>query len=59
MVSRENTVIVASLAVAIVAYYLVETYAAQPYWVSIAVLIGIGVLVPTLVNRYLERSESP
>ena len=55
MISRENTVILASLLVAIVAAALVDTYADLPYWVSLGVLIGLGVVVPTLLNEYLGR----
>lgn len=53
MVSRENAVIVASLVVAIAAWYLIEAFVTSPPWASWAVLIGVGVLLPTLVNEHL------
>lgn len=55
MLSRENAVILASMVVAVAAAVLVETYADAPAWVSAGVLIGIGVVVPTVVNEYLDR----
>lgn len=55
MVSRENAVILVSLALGIVAYYAVETFLSQPAWVGYAVLIVVGVIVPTLVNESLGR----
>lgn len=55
MLSRENAVILASMVVAVAAAVLVETYADAPTWVSVGVLIGIGVVVPTVVNEYLDR----
>lgn len=54
MVSRENAVIFASMIVAIVAAVLAETLANAPDWASVSLLIGIGVVVPTVVNQYLD-----
>jgi len=58
MVSRENTVILASLVVAVVAWYLVETYAGGPFWLSYAVLVVLGIGLPTVVNGYMVRQGS-
>lgn len=55
MVSRENAVIVASLVVAIAAWYVVEAVATASPWASWAALIGVGVILPTVANEYLDR----
>ena len=58
MISRENAVILASMTVGLAAALLVGTYADVPTWASLGVLIGLGVVVPTLVNEYLDRQAS-
>lgn len=57
MVSRENAVIVASLVVAIAAWYLAEAFAPSTWWASWVALVGVGVLLPTLANEYFDRQE--
>ena len=58
MVSRENAVILVSMAVALPAAYLVYAFADVPFWADMLVLMGIGVIVPTLVNEYLDRAAA-
>ncbi|MDS0284227.1 hypothetical protein [Haloarcula onubensis] len=55
MVSRENTVIAAYLAVTLFLLYAVIETASPPVWVSSAILLGLGVVAPTLTNEYLDR----
>jgi len=57
MVSRENAVVLASLGVALVAAGLVDAYTAAPYWANLGVLVGLGIVVPTLTNEYLDRRQ--
>jgi len=54
MVSRENRVIVACIASALVLLYLATELATLPTWGSAAIVLGVGVVVPTLVNTYLD-----
>ena len=55
MVSRENAVVFASMGVALLATYLVSAFADLPLWAELLVLVGLGVVVPTLVNDRLDR----
>ena len=55
MVSRENAVIVASIALALLVGYGVFEYTTVSDWVAMAVFLVLGVVVPTLVNEYLDR----
>ena len=57
MVSRENKVIIACIALAIGLLYVVTELTTIPQWAFAAIGIGIGVVVPTLINEYLDRSR--
>ncbi|WP_435126476.1 hypothetical protein [Halobaculum sp. D14] len=57
MVSRENTVIVACIALAVVALFALAELTNPPTWAGGAVLVGLGVLLPLLVNGYLDRRD--
>jgi len=58
MVSRENKVIAACIALALlVLYVLSETNTLSSPSASAVVLLGIGVLLPTLINEFLGRRE--
>jgi hypothetical protein len=57
MLSRENKVIVGFITATVL--LLLPLSAAQPpLWVVAAVMIGVGVVAPTLVNDYLDRQDS-
>lgn len=55
MVSRENLVIVAFSALAIILLYGLTALTNLPTWVSIAVVIVVGVTIPQLVNGSLSK----
>lgn len=56
MVSRENAVIAASIALAFVLLYaLTETNTLTSTSGSAVVLLGVGVVLPTLLNELLDR----
>jgi hypothetical protein len=50
MVSRENLTILAFGVVAIVVLYGLATLTELPTWVSIAVVLIVGVMLPTFIN---------
>ncbi|MFC7097764.1 hypothetical protein [Halobaculum marinum] len=56
MVSRENSVILVCIVVAVVLLFAITEFATPPVWVGGAVLIGVGVLLPLAINGYLDRS---
>ncbi|WP_176450651.1 hypothetical protein [Halorubrum ezzemoulense] len=51
MVSRENQVIIGFGLLALFILYLVATLTTLPTWVSIAVVIVVGVIVPQVINN--------
>jgi len=51
MVSRENQVILGFGLLALVLLYLVATLTTLPTWVSIAVVIVVGVISPQVINN--------
>jgi hypothetical protein len=51
MVSRENQTILGFGLLAIVLLYLVATVTTLPTWISIAVVIVVGVIVPQVINN--------
>jgi hypothetical protein len=51
MVSRENQVILGFGLLALILLYLVSTLTTLPTWVSIAVVIVVGVIVPQVINN--------
>jgi len=57
VLSRENAVTVSFIALAAVALFAVNELTTPPTWVGAAVLLGVGVVIPTLVNEYLDRQE--
>ena len=57
MVSRENKVIGGFITLAVILLFVIHSVSEPPTWVSDAVVIGVGVIVPTLVNEYLTRKE--
>ncbi|MFC7069832.1 hypothetical protein [Halobaculum lipolyticum] len=56
MVSRENRVIVACIAAAVVLLFGTAAVADRPAWVGGAIVIGVGVLLPLAINGYLDRA---
>jgi dolichol kinase len=54
MVSRENKVIVGFITLTLLLVVLLST-AQPPLWVISAVILGVGVIAPTLINEYLDR----
>lgn len=54
MLSRENSVIVVCILAAIGLVYALSTLMTLPTWGTVAVVLGIGVLLPTLLNEYLD-----
>lgn len=57
MVSRENQVILAFITLAVVLLVPVSQTNPPP-WVGGAILIGVGVIAPLVVNGYLDRVRS-
>ncbi|GAB7011955.1 hypothetical protein [Halolamina salina] len=57
MVSRENTVIAACIALAIASLYVANTLTTLQQWQSAGLILGVGVLLPTLVNEFLDGRE--
>jgi len=57
MVSRENTVIAGCIALAIASLYVANTLTTLQQWQSAALILGVGVLLPTLVNEFLDGRE--
>lgn len=55
MVSRENKVIVAFIALAILSLYVLAELSIESIGAGGAVIIGVGVVAPLLVNNYLDR----
>ena len=55
MLSRENSIIFAFVVAAVATAVAIETqFSGLADWISLAVLLGGGVVVPTLVNSYLD-----
>lgn len=57
MVSRENKVIVAFIALAVVLLYIVSAVTTLPTWGSAAIVIGVGVVIPVIINGYLDNRQ--
>lgn len=55
MVSRENRVVLVTGSAALVLLYAFGAVLELPTWVGIAVVLGVGVVLPQLVNDYLDR----
>ena len=52
MVSEENGVIIISILVALIVGTAVFQYTDYPSWVGMTVFIGLGIVVPTLINEH-------
>lgn len=58
MVSRENKVIVLFIALSLVTLSLVSEFVSQTAWAGAVVVLVVGVVLPTLVNEYLDSRGS-
>lgn len=58
MPSRENIVILGFIAVAVTAAVGSDTVASPPSWLPLAILLGLGVIAPLLVNNYLDTRDA-
>ncbi|GGL62298.1 hypothetical protein [Halocalculus aciditolerans] len=54
MVSRENLVIGVCVVAALVLGLSVASATSLPSWVALAVFLGVGVLLPNLLNEFLR-----
>jgi len=59
MLSRETTITLSFIALAAVLLYVANGLTTPPTWASALILLGVGVVVPTLINEYLDRQEAP
>ncbi|MFC6614252.1 hypothetical protein ACFQAS_04675 [Halopenitus salinus] len=57
MVSRENKVGIGFIALAIVLLFGLDSVTEPPPWLSVAVILGVGVVVPILINEYIDSGE--
>jgi len=57
MVSRENKVIMACIGLAVLTLYATAETVTLPPWAHSAILLGIGVIAPLVVNEYLDTKE--
>ena len=55
MLSRENKVIAGFIILAVVLLFGVLSLSEPPTWVSGAIIIGVRVIAPILVNEYFNR----
>ena len=51
MVSHENEVMILSGVTAVILLFSVSSFTNLPTWVSIAIVVFVGVLVPQFINR--------
>jgi hypothetical protein len=58
MLSRENTIIAVCVVLAVIAAVGIDTVADVPDWFPVALLIGLGGIVPLLVNTALDSRET-
>ncbi|ERH07064.1 MAG: hypothetical protein J07HN4v3_02693 [Halonotius sp. J07HN4] len=59
MLSRENSIILTFVVVAVAAAVFIETqFSGLADWIPLAVLLGGGVVVPVLVNSYLDGRKT-
>lgn len=58
MPSRENTIIATCVVLAVTAAVGIDTVADVPNWFPIALLIGLGVIVPLLVTERLDSRDT-
>jgi len=57
MVSRENKVIVACIGLAALTLYVTAETVTLPSWAHSAILLGIGVIAPLVINGYLDTKD--
>ena len=55
MLSTENRLILAFGTVALILGYGAAVFTDLPTWVGVAIVIGVGVIVPQVLSSYLER----
>ena len=55
MLSTENRLILAFGTVALILGYGAAVFTDLPTWVGVAIVIGVGVVVPKVLSSYLER----
>lgn len=55
VISRENTVIGAFLALSVLLVFLLTEVTDSPTWASAAVVLAAGVVAPIAVNEALDR----
>lgn len=58
MVSRENTVVALFVALAFVTLAVGPEFVGRSAWTGAAVVLVVGVGLPTLVNEYLDSRAS-
>jgi len=59
MLSRENSVILVFVVVAVATAVAIEIrFTELGDWIPLAVLLGLGVIAPTLVNSYFDGREA-
>ena len=58
MPSRENTVILAFIAVAVTAAVGIDTVVGVPDWLPFGLLLALGVVAPMLVNNYFDARDA-
>ncbi|MFY4813903.1 hypothetical protein ACOJIV_14555 [Haloarcula sp. AONF1] len=56
MVSRENKIVGGFIIVALVLGYVSTMLTDVPSTVTLAILLGVGVIAPMLVTNYLDRT---
>ena len=57
MVSRENSVVLVTGSAALVLLYVFAAVVDAPAWVGTGAVLVVGVVLPQLVNSYLDRRE--
>lgn len=59
MLSRENSVTLAFVVAAVATVIAIETrFTGVADWIPLAVLVGGGVIAPTLINSYLAGRDA-
>ena len=60
MVSRENTVVLVCIAAAMALYFVLvfQRYVSVQDWLAFAVILVVGVVLPQLVNGYLDAGSA-
>lgn len=58
MPSRENTIIAVCVVLAVTAAVDIDTVADVPNWFPVALLIGLGVIIPFLITERLDSRNT-